>query len=155
MVAVLMPVAATAFLRGQSGSLSSTFTNWIDHPTIAYRSAPASDPVSQLNQALQNGRNQLRADGASEYLRSLLEALDVPVELHFVVFARDSVQLARITMANPRALLTTRSRSAGSRPVFIRSGISGSSERRDRPRRRSAAAASRANWRFGKLTCAT
>ena len=88
-------MVATVFLRAQSGSLSSTFTNWIDHPAIAYRSAPASDPVGQVNQALQTGRMQLKADGPSGYLQSLLEALNVPVESQIVVFARDSVQLAQ------------------------------------------------------------
>jgi hypothetical protein len=104
LVTVLMASAASAFLRAQGGPLSTTFRNWIDHPAIAYRSAPADDPVSQLNQALQSGRFQLNADGASGYLHSLLEALKVPVESQIVVFARDSVQLARITMTNPRAL---------------------------------------------------
>jgi hypothetical protein len=101
---VLVASAAAALLRAQSGPLSSTFTNWSDHPAIAYRSTPPADPVSQLNQALQNGRAQLTAAGPSGYLQSLLNALNVPVESQIVVFSRDSVQLARITMTNPRAL---------------------------------------------------
>ena len=104
LVTVLVVSAAAAFLRAQGGPLSTTFTNWTDHPAIAYRSAPPADPVSQLNQALQGGRIQLAADGPSGYLQSLLKALNVPVESQIVVFSRDSVQLARITMANPRAL---------------------------------------------------
>jgi hypothetical protein len=104
LVTVLVAIAAMAFLRAQGGPLSTTFTNWTDHPAIAYRSAPPADPVSQLNQALQGGRIQLSADGPSGYLQSVLKALNVPVESQIVVFSRDSVQLARITMTNPRAL---------------------------------------------------
>jgi hypothetical protein len=100
----LVAGGAAAFLRAQGGPLSTTFTNWIDHPAIAYRSAAPADPVSQLNQAVQSGRIQLSADGPSGYLQSLLKALNVAVESQIVVFSRDSVQLARITMSNPRAL---------------------------------------------------
>ena len=111
--------AASAFLVAQSGPLSTTFTNWVDHPAIGYRSTPAGDPVSQLNQALQSGRIQLTADGPSGYLKSVLKALDVPVESQIVVFARDSVQLARITMNNPRALFFNDSVAVG----WVRGGF--------------------------------
>jgi len=49
---MLVPIATIVFLHAQSGPLSSTFTNWIDHPAIAYRSAAAGDLVSQLNRGL-------------------------------------------------------------------------------------------------------
>jgi hypothetical protein len=104
LLAGLVPIAATVLLRAQSGPLSSTFTNWSDHPAIAYPSAPATDPVAQLNQDLQRGTIQLTTDGASGYLRSLLDSLKVPIESQIVVFAPDSVQRARISMGNPRAL---------------------------------------------------
>jgi len=119
LIAVLVAIATTVLLRAQSGSLSSTFTNWIDHSAIAYRSAPVSDPMSQLNQAMQRGQIQLNTDGASGYLQSLLEALHVPVESQIVVFARDSVQLARITMTNPRALFFNDSVAVG----WVRGGF--------------------------------
>jgi hypothetical protein len=120
LVAVLLVAsAASALLRAQAGPLSTTFTNWSDHPAIAYRSTPPADPVSQLNQALQAGRIQLTADGPSGYLKSLLKALNVPVESQIVVFARDSVQLARITMTNPRALFFNDSVAVG----WVRGGF--------------------------------
>jgi hypothetical protein len=115
----LVPVATTVLLRAEGGPLSSSFTNWIDHSAIAYRSTPAGDPAGQLNLALQTGSAQLTADGPSGYLRSLLDALKVPVESQVVVFARDSVQLARITMTNPRALFFNDSVSVG----WVRGGF--------------------------------
>jgi hypothetical protein len=119
LVTVLVASAASALLCAQGGPLSTTFTNWIDHPAIGYRSTLAGDPVSQLNQALQSGRIQLTADGPSGYLQSLLKALNVPVESQIVVFARDSVQLARITMTNPRALFFNDSVAVG----WVRGGF--------------------------------
>jgi hypothetical protein len=119
LLTVLLASAASAFLAAQNGPLSTTFTNWMDHPAIAYRSTPAGDPVSELNQALQSGRIQLTADGPSGYLTSVLKALNVPVESQIVVFARDSVQLARITMNNPRALFFNDSVAVG----WVRGGF--------------------------------
>jgi hypothetical protein len=103
-IAALAASATTVVLRSQGGSLSSTFTNWIDHPAIAYHAATTTDPVHQLNEALQRGSVTLKADGPSGYLRSVLDALKVPVESQIVVFAADSVQRARISMGNPRTL---------------------------------------------------
>src|SRR5262245_55024947 len=119
LVTVTVATAAAAFLRAQGGPLSTTFTNWTDHPAIAYRSATPADPVSQLNQALQSGGLPLTADGPSGYLQSVLKALNVPVESQIVVFARDSVQLARITMTNPRALFFNDSVAVG----WVRGGF--------------------------------
>jgi hypothetical protein len=48
-----VPIAMSVVLRAQGGPLSSTFTNWVDHPAIGYPSARATDPVSQLNGDLQ------------------------------------------------------------------------------------------------------
>src|SRR5262249_24771349 len=119
LAAVLVASGASVFLRAQSGPLGTTFTNWTNHPAIAYRSAPAGDPVSQLSQALQSGRLQLTAAGPSGYLQSVLKALNVAVESQIVVFARDSVQLARITPTNPRALFFNDSVAVG----WVRGGF--------------------------------
>src|SRR5215475_12804520 len=119
LAAVLVASGASVFLRAQGGPLSTTFTNWTNHPAVAYRSAPAGDPVSQLSQALQSGSLQLTAAGPSGYLQSVLKALNVPVESQIVVFARDSVQLARITPTNPRALFFNDSVAVG----WVRGGF--------------------------------
>lgn len=104
LVAALAACATTVYLGAQGWPLSGTFTNWIDHSAIAYRQATPADPANQLNEALQRGSVTLKADGPSGYLRSVLDALKVPVESQIVVFAADSVQRARISMGNPRAL---------------------------------------------------
>jgi hypothetical protein len=83
--------------------LSGTFTNWEQHPAIQYE-GPASDPVAELSQAMKDGKVSLRSDGTSGYLRSVLDALHVPVESQIVVFNPDSVQMRRIKPYNPRSL---------------------------------------------------
>ena len=95
---------AVAIAQAVDRPLSETFVNWSDHPAIQYRTRPTSDPVAELSRQLQDGRAQLRREGPSGYLRSVLDALHVPVESQILVFAQDSVQAARITRTNPRAL---------------------------------------------------
>ena len=76
----------------------------MDHPAIQYSSRPASDPVAQLNAKLLSGTATLKFAGEQGYLRSVLAALNVPIESQLVVFSKTSVQMQRITPANPRSL---------------------------------------------------
>jgi hypothetical protein len=95
--------AATGLARVSVEQLSDTFTNWLVHPAIHYTSPP-NDVVAQLNRHIQDGTVRLRFDGPSGYLRSVLEALNVPIESQIAVFVKDSVQRARISLDNPRTL---------------------------------------------------
>jgi hypothetical protein len=76
----------------------------LEHPAIGYRTRPANDAVAVLNGRLQNGEQQLRFDNATGYVRSLLEALDVPVESQILVYSKTSLQQTRISPDNPRAI---------------------------------------------------
>jgi hypothetical protein len=60
--------------------------------------------VTVLNGRLQNGEQQLPFDNTTGYLKSLLEALDVPVESQILVYSKTSLQQARISPDNPRAI---------------------------------------------------
>ena len=110
---------ATAIANARVGQLSDTFTNWLAHPTIAYKSTSPRDAVAQLNQSIQDGRVQLKFDGPSGYLRSVLEALNVPIESQIAVFVKDSVQRERITVNNPRTLFFNDSVAVG----WVRGGF--------------------------------
>jgi hypothetical protein len=92
-------VVAVAF-----GDLEGVFFPDIDHPAIQYATRPVTDPVSQLNLKIQRGEVHLRFDDSQGYLRSVLEALHVPIESQLVVFSKTSVQMARINPSNPRSL---------------------------------------------------
>jgi hypothetical protein len=102
-----------------AGQLSDTFTNWLQHPAIQYGTRPVSDPVAELNRKLQDGTVHLTFDGPSGYLRSVLNALDVPVESQIAVFVKDSVQAARISPGNPRTIFFNDSVAVG----WVRGGF--------------------------------
>jgi hypothetical protein len=72
------------------------------HAAIQY-SRPSSDPVAVLIRRPE-GTSRLTREGPSGYLRSVLNALDVPVSSQIMVFSKGSVQSAIIGADNPRAL---------------------------------------------------
>jgi len=86
------------------GGLEGLFIPGPDHPAIEYATLPAKDPVSELNRKIQEGKVQLKFDDDQGYLRSVLEALDVPIESQLVVFSKTSLQMNRINPSNPRTL---------------------------------------------------
>jgi len=94
-------VASAAFLFGELGG---AFDAPLDHPAIEYTRRAANDPVARLNRVLQEDKVQLKFDGAGGYLRSVLEALDVPVESQLVVFSKTSLQARLISPQNPRTI---------------------------------------------------
>jgi hypothetical protein len=75
-----------------------------DHRAIQYTARSAADRISLLNRRLNNGQTRLRFEPVSGYLRSLLEALEVPVESQLAVFSRTSLQGSRIGPDNPRVV---------------------------------------------------
>jgi len=98
---------ASARGRTSAAQLTDTFTRWLDHPAIQYTTAEPTDPVARLGHELESGRVVLRSNGPSGYLRSLLDALNIPVESQIAVFVPDSVQARRINHDNPRTLFFT------------------------------------------------
>src|SRR3954469_7388440 len=73
-------------------------------PAIAYASSPQSDPVFKLNQRLKDGEVTLESEPLTGYLRSVLKALNVPVESQVLVFSKTSFQAKPISPQNPRAI---------------------------------------------------
>ena len=87
-----------------SGQLGDSIFVYLDHPAIGYRTRPTSDPISQLNQKIQNGQIRLSFEPGHGYLRSVLEALDVPKESQVAVFSKTSAQVAHIDPQHPRTI---------------------------------------------------
>jgi hypothetical protein len=83
---------------------AGAFRGAVDDPAIRYSTAPLSNVVDDLNKKLQGGAMQLRFEGRSGFLRSALEALQIPVDSQLLVFSRASLQGRRISEQNPRAL---------------------------------------------------
>src|ERR1700675_1043617 len=91
---------ATAMAQRSGGFVASR-----DDPSIGYSTAPTEDPVARLNRAIDDGTVRL-ATGSEEsgYLRSVLEALRVPVESQVAVFSQTSFESERISASNPRTV---------------------------------------------------
>jgi hypothetical protein len=76
----------------------------LDDPAIQYNTRTLNDPVFQLNLKIQRGEVHLKFDGPQGYLRSVLDALNVPIESQLVVFSKTSFQAERINPGNPRSI---------------------------------------------------
>src|SRR6185503_21160804 len=99
-LAILAGIYATAAVAQYADS----YVQSRDHPAIDYSKGPVTDRVAAVNRKLQDGALQLKFDGPSGYLRSALDALNVPVESQVAVFAQNSSQGPLIGMKNPRAV---------------------------------------------------
>ena len=75
-----------------------------DHPAIGYDTRPVTDDVAQLNRKIQDGRVQLKFEGVQGYLRSVLDALNIPIESQMVVFSKTSLQMHLISPRTPRTI---------------------------------------------------
>ena len=71
---------------------------------INYRSNDLSDPVSQLQQKLEQGKVSLVYEPEHGYLRSVLQLLQVPIDSQTLVFSKTSFQYPKISPEHPRAL---------------------------------------------------
>lgn len=75
-----------------------------DHSAIAYSTASVANAVTALNTRLADGSVRLAFEKGSGYLRSLLEALSIPVESQVLVYSQTSFQARLINRRNPRAV---------------------------------------------------
>jgi len=96
--------AVVAATLGAGGELPDTFFDETSAPAVAYATQQPHDVIAQLNEKLAAGSTTLAFEPGSGYLRSVLSALDVPVESQIAVFSKTSVQARIISPANPRTL---------------------------------------------------
>lgn len=75
-----------------------------DHEPIQYSSADVADPVARLQRSLDASQTKLEHEDAQGYLKSVLQALDVPVSSQVLVFSKTSFQQQKISPSSPRAL---------------------------------------------------
>jgi hypothetical protein len=97
---------------------SDAFVASRDHEAIRYSSAPVANEVTALAERIRSGQASLRFDAESGYLRSLLDALSIPIESQVVVYSQTSFQARRISRANPRAVYFNERVAVG----FVRGG---------------------------------
>jgi hypothetical protein len=99
--AVLTLICAGAVATAQR---RDAFVGSRDHAAIRYSAGETNNPAAALNRRLQSGDATLTFDPANGYLRSLLDALGVPVESQALVFSKTSFQASHINFRNPRAV---------------------------------------------------
>jgi hypothetical protein len=75
-----------------------------DEPAIRYSAGPTTDPVAALNEKLQSGAVSLTFEPSAGYLRSVLDAFNIPVESQALVFSQSSFQAPLINVLNPRSI---------------------------------------------------
>ena len=102
-------VTAAAVLVGVSvatvgAQRGGVFRGSRDHPAILYSRGPVDNAISRLNNRIADGSVELVFAGASGYLRSVLDALDILVESQVAAFSRTSFQARLLSMENPRAI---------------------------------------------------
>ena len=105
--ATVLAAAAAVFVTSLvAAQRRDAFVLSRDHPAIRYSSGELDNPVERLNQRLTAGESRLTYDAGNGYLRSLLEALAIPVSSQTLVFSKTSFQAELVTMHNPRALFS-------------------------------------------------
>ena len=82
------------------------------HPAIGYP-GESNDRVAQLNRKLQSGEIQLEFEERTGYLRSLLAALDIPIDSQVALFSGTSLQARIINARNPRTIFFNDSTAVG------------------------------------------
>jgi hypothetical protein len=101
---VRLAVVVTAALVVAAGAVKAQLGRGAEHEAIAYSTSTPTDAIARLQQRLDSGAATLKFDPAFGYLRSVLEALDVPVSSQGLVFSKTSLQVDRIGPWAPRAL---------------------------------------------------
>jgi hypothetical protein len=102
-IAFILPIAAGAAIAALAQG-PPAFRDSVDHPAIAYTTAPLNDPVSVLAHRIDSGALQLPFDRDRGYVPALLDALHVPASSQMAVFSATSLQADIITPANPRTI---------------------------------------------------
>jgi len=101
---ITIPALVLVAVGAVSAQFADSFVASRDNPAIAYSTAAVSDRVANLNQRILEGKARLTFEARGGYLRSVLDALDVPVESQVATFARNSFQADLIAPDNPRTL---------------------------------------------------
>jgi len=94
--------------------------SWLtpEHPAIDYWKAPLADPVTLLEQKLENGQAKLEYSRGLGYLPSVLKNLNINPDSQILVFSKTSFQASRISTKEPRALYFNDSVAVG----FVKEG---------------------------------
>ncbi len=99
---ILLAIVSARSAGGQIAVRNQGFVPFSDAP-IYYR-GDVDDPVARLQKQIDRGAVTLRHEPGHGYLRSILDALKVPVSSQTLVFSKTSFQYKKISPSQPRAL---------------------------------------------------
>jgi len=108
-------IGAVAILAWITAVVSAQLAGSIiepSHPAIGYP-GESNDRVAQLNRKLQSGEIHLKFEERTGYLRSLLAALDIPIDSQVALFSGTSLQARIINARNPRTIFFNDSTAVG------------------------------------------
>ena len=83
---------------------AGSFIGSAEDPAIKYSTRPLNNLVEDANRKIQAGAVPLTYEGRGGFLRSALEALQLPTDSQLLVFSPDSLQGNLINERNPRAI---------------------------------------------------
>ena len=83
---------------------AGSFMGSPEDPAIAYSTGPLNNVVEEANKRIQAGAVPLTFEGRGGFLRSALDALQIPVDSQLLVFSGDSLQGKLINEQSPRAI---------------------------------------------------
>ncbi len=106
-VARLVLVASALAAVASAAALAESFSASYRHAAIEYGTRLRTDRVAQLHARLRAGEVTLANEPERGFLRSVLDALDVPIESQSLVFSKTSLQSGFIGPDNPRAIYFT------------------------------------------------
>jgi len=108
-------IGAVAIVAWVTAVVSAQLANSIiepSHPAIR-DPGESNDRVAQLNRKLQSGEIHLKFEERTGYLRSLLAALDIPIDSQVALFSGTSLQARIINARNPRTIFFNDSTAVG------------------------------------------
>src|SRR5579864_1263825 len=100
--AIVLALGAASAAMGQL--TERPLTGALTHRAIEYMTRPTSDAVADLSHRIDAGAVTLTFDQDTGYLRSVLDALGVPVESQMLVMSKTGVQGLHTGPENPRAI---------------------------------------------------
>ena len=93
-------LAVTLALSGFANAAPDFF----EMSPINYSKTASSDEMTRLSAEITNGEWAVPAGSGKEFLRAVLNRLDVPIESQVLVFSKTSLQNSLINKRNPRAI---------------------------------------------------
>src|SRR5262245_46777180 len=95
-----LAIAAAAAGQLTERPLARALTN----PAIAYATRPTTDAIADLDHRIDRGETRLVYEEGTGYLRSVLDALRLPLDSQMLVMSKTGVQGLHTGPENPRAI---------------------------------------------------